>query len=75
MSNMKKLYVEPFTENTEQDFQEMVEKVIKTTNCVNCGRPYNDNLKVMWVDLHSGKIIWWCLIHSKMWWALKDDSK
>ena len=72
---VNKLYVEPFVENTEDDFQDFVDLKIRQTLCINCGKPYHENLKVMWVDLSSGRILWWCLGHSVMWGSLSEKSK
>ncbi|MFA5773022.1 MAG: hypothetical protein WC974_09855, partial [Thermoplasmata archaeon] len=64
---VNKIYLEPFYEKTEDWFQEYVDRNIKQSVCINCGKPYHDNLKVMWTDLHNGRIIWWCISHAKMW--------
>jgi len=74
MNKICKIYQEPYWENKEPDFQELVDRIIKTTSCVN-GCKYHDNLKVMWVDLHNGRILWWCLRHSVMWNSLNERSK
>ena len=62
-----KRYTEPYYENKEPEYQHFVDEMIKTTGCRRCGTPYHRNLKVMWVDLHSGKILWWCISHTKLW--------